>query len=161
MVVASLILGFLYRAITWAGHVPRLSTLSLFQQRQFLHSHQLSESRAPPTVPQFAHWQRGAQLLRALVVTAALPSQTCEFTLQFIDLTFWQSILLHTDLLAMVAAVYIYIKLRNTPEQRYLHNLPPLLEAVAVQLLRRRPNSAPALRDEHSRWEKHEGWAFN
>ena len=47
----------------------------------------------------------------------------------------------HTDLLAMVVAVYIYVKLRYTPGQRYLHSLPQLLEAFAAQLLRRSPHA--------------------
>ena len=55
----------------------------------------------------------------------------------------------HTDLLAMVAAVYIYVKLRFTPEQRYFHNLPQRLEAFTAQHLRRSPFAAPALRGEH------------
>ena len=109
------------------------------------YSHQLSQSRAsdihaafflqtPPTAPQLANRQRGAQLLRAIMVTAALPSRTCDFTLQVIDLTQGGSNAVvervtHADLLAMVAAVYIYVKVRYTTGQRNLHSLLQLLEA--------------------------------
>ena len=46
-----------------------------------------------------SHRQRGTLLLRALTVAYALPMQTCEFSL-------------HILLLAMVAAVTFYVKLR-------------------------------------------------
>ena len=43
----------------------------VYTQRAFL--------QAPPAFPQLAHRQQGAGLLRALMVAAALPLQTCEF----------------------------------------------------------------------------------
>ena len=56
----------------------------------------------------------------------------------------------HTHHLAVVAAVYIYNKLRFTPGQRYLHSLPQLLEcSKPSQLSRRSPYAAPARRDGH------------
>ena len=47
---------------------------------------------------------------------------------------------------AVISAVYIYVKLPFTPGQRYFHSLLQLLEAFAVQLSRRSPCAAPALR---------------
>ena len=41
------------------------------------------------------------------------------------------------DLLALAAAVYIYIKLHSSPEQRYPHGLSELLAAFAALLVRR------------------------
>ena len=89
-----------------------------------------------------ANIQRGARLLRALTVAYVLPLHTCEFSLQVIDLTHgWSNAMTeqiaHADLLAMVAAVYIYVKLRVTPEQRYTHALLQPLEAFAAQFLRK------------------------
>ena len=56
-------------------HSPTLSisNVKVYTQRAIL--------QAPPTVPQLTHRQRGARLLRALMVKAVLPRQTCEFTL--------------------------------------------------------------------------------
>ena len=73
--------------------------------------------QAPPTVPQLARRKRGARLPRALMVTAALPHETCQFSLQVIDLTQgWSNAvteqITHTDLLAIIAVVSIYVKLR-------------------------------------------------
>ena len=51
------------------------------------------------------------------------------------------------DFLAMVAAVHIYIKLNFTPQQRYPHALPQLLEAFAA-LPRSEPHNVPALHEE-------------
>ena len=110
--------------------------------------------QAPPAVSHVTHRQRGARLLRALVVTGTLPPQTCEFTLQVIDVTQgWSNAVAerinHTDLLAMVAAVYVFVELRYTPKQRYLRSLCQGLEAFAALLSRRSLYAAPALRDEH------------
>ena len=56
------------------------------------------------------------------MVTAAVPPQSCEFTLQVIDLTQgWSNAvadrITHTDQLAMAAVAYIHGKLRYTPGQ--------------------------------------------
>ena len=62
-----------------------------------------------------------------------------EFSLQVIDLTqSWPDAateqITHTDFLATVAAVNIFVKLRFTPEQRYPHRLPQQLEAFGALL---------------------------
>ena len=98
--------------------------------------------------------ERRVQLLRGLMVTAARPRWTCEYALQVIDLTQgWSNAvaerITHTDLLAVVAAVHIFVKLRYTPWQRYLHCLPQLLEGFTAQLLRRSPCAVPTRRGEH------------
>ena len=110
--------------------------------------------QATLALPQLAHRQRGAPLLCALMVTAALPLQTCNFTLQIIDLTQgWSNAVAErtpdTDRLAVVAAVHIDVKLHFTPQQRYLHSRPQQPKAFAAQRLRRSPYAAPALRGEH------------
>ena len=61
---------------------------------------------------------------RTLTVTNAIPAQTSEFALHGIDLTqIWSNEVTGTieydDLLAMAAAVHIYIKLHFTLQQRY------------------------------------------
>ena len=84
----------------------------LYTRRAFL--------QAPPAGPHLVHRQRGARLLRALMVTAALPLQTRDFTLQVIDLTQgWSNAVAErvarADFLAVVAAVCINVKLRHIP----------------------------------------------
>ena len=84
------------------------SVSSLNLEREMYTQHPFLQ--APPPVPQLAYWQRCARLLRALTVTAALPSQTYDLTLQVIDLTQGLSnavaeSITHRDLLALVAAV--------------------------------------------------------
>ena len=51
----------------------------VYTQRAFL--------QASPAAPQLSRRPRGARLLCALMVTAALPHHTCVFTLQVVDLT--------------------------------------------------------------------------
>ena len=112
---------------------------------------QRASLQAPPSPPQMANRQRSAQLPRALAVAYTLPHQTCEFSLQIIDLTQgWPDAvtgqIIRTDLLALIAAVYIHVKLRFTPEQRYPHRLRQLLEALTALLLQRQHYAVPALR---------------
>ena len=129
-----------------------LSTNSLSLENQ-VNTHR-AFLRAPPTVQQLAHRHRGARLLCAFMVIAALSLQTCEFTPQVIDSTRgWSDALAeritHTDLLAMVAAVNVCVNMHCTLGQRYLYSLPQLLEAFAAQLSRSSPCAAAALQDEH------------
>ena len=49
------------------------------------------------------------------------------------------------DLLALAAAVHMYIKLRVSPQQRYPHRLPELLTAFTALLVRRQPDDVPVL----------------
>ena len=47
------------------------------------------------------------------------------------------------DILALAAAVYLFIKLHLSPQQRYPRTLPELLTAVAALLTRQQPDDAP------------------
>ena len=72
------------------------------------------------------------------------------FPLQVIDLTqTWSNEVTVTiecdDQLAMAAAVYIYVKLHFTPQQRYPRSLPELLTAFAALLFQRQADDVPEL----------------
>ena len=114
------------------------------QQRQISQSPSLLISSARCTCATL-FFKRHRQFRKcALMVAAALPPQTREFTLQVIDLTQgWSNAvadsITHTDLLATVAAVSIYVTLRFTPGQRNLHRLPQLLEAFCSAALAKKP----------------------
>ena len=97
---------------------------------------------------QFTNRQRGARFLSDLVVTFALLPHTSEFSLQLLDLTRVYSdsdVIDLDDILALIAAVYVFIKLNLSPQQRYPRTLPELLAAVAELLTRQQPDDVPVL----------------
>ena len=119
----------------------------VYTQRAFL--------QAPPTLPQMANRQRGAQLQRSHTVACAFPHHTREISHQVIDFTqgWFDAVteqVTHTDLLIMVAAVYIYVKPRFVPKEKDPHILPQQLEASAALQLQRRPHTCQALRGDHT-----------
>ena len=85
-----------------------------------------------------------------LVVTFALPPHTSEFSLQVLDLKHvWShrdsDVIELDDILALIAAVYVFIKLNISPQQRYPRTLPELLAAVAELLISQQPDDVPVL----------------
>ena len=84
-----------------------------------------------------------------LAAACAFPPHVCGFTLQ-IDLTHsWSDndaeVILLGDILALAAAVFMFMKLHPLPQQRYLPTLPELLTAVAELLTRQQNTDAPVL----------------
>ena len=80
-------------------------------------------------------------------------TQTSEFALQTVDLTqVWPNvssgIIGHDDLLA--SAVYIYVKLHFTAQQKFTRSLLEPLTAIEAPLLQRQPDDVPELRDGHT-----------
>ena len=109
----------------------------------------------PPTALQLTNRQGSVQFLLDLTVTHALPALTSDFALQVIDLTqTWPNEVTGSiecdDLLAMVAAVYIYVTPHITPQQRYLRSLPEFLTVFAALLLQRQPGDDPELHNGHA-----------
>ena len=132
------------------------------QQRQFLHSHQLSQCRASGV--HAARFSSSATSSLAISAQAATRlASTCshgnsrapapDLAVSNADLTQgWSNAVaelsIHADLFAMVAAVCITVKLRCTLKVPPQSTSIQLLEGFAAQLLRRSPYAAPALRDE-------------
>ena len=103
-----------------------------------------------PTTLQLDNRQKRLHLLLNLAVTYAFPAHTSEFAFQILDLTHvWSNrdsgIVDSDDLLALDAAVYMYIKLHLSPQQRHPHSLPELLAAFAALFVRRQPDAVPGL----------------
>ena len=103
-----------------------------------------------PAAPQLTDRQRGVQFLLDLAITYAFPAHKSEFALQIIDLTqAWSNGASGTiecdDLLALAAAVYVYIKLHFTPQQTYPRSLLELHAAFAALFVRRQPDDVPEL----------------
>ena len=81
------------------------------------------------SVLQLANRQKGAQYLSDLDVACAVPPDTSGFTLQIFDLTrIWSDndsdVIELDDILALAAAVYMFIKLYLSTQQRYPRTLP-------------------------------------
>ena len=132
-------------------------------RRMFWRCHRLSRPRAcssrttcagsantdSPTAGQQAKGVR-LPLDLAVTYTLAFPVHTGEFELQILDLAHvWSNgesdLVDSDDLLALAAAVYMYIKLHLSPKQRYPRCLPELLTAFAALLVRRQPDDVPVL----------------
>ena len=83
-----------------------------------------------PSASQLANKQKGAHFLSDdLVLAHVCPPQTCGFTLQFLDLPhIWSGndsdVIEPEDILALAAAVYMFIKLYLSPEERHPHTFP-------------------------------------
>ena len=89
-----------------------------------------------------------ACFLSDLVVAYALPPHTNGFSLQVLDLThIWSAsdsdAIDLDDILASAAAVYVFIKLNLSPQQRYPRTLTELLTAFAELLTRQQPDDVP------------------
>ena len=98
---------------------------------------------------QLANRQRCARFLSDLVVASPFPPHTSEFSLQVHDLTHvWShsdSVVVELDdILALAAAVHVFIKLNLSPQQRYPRTLSELFAAVA-ELFTWQPDDVPVL----------------
>ena len=108
--------------------------------------------------PQSYSWSMGhgrAHYLSDLAFACAFPPITGELALQVFDLPhIWSSSVSNViepgDVLAVAAAVFMFIKLHLSPQQRYPRTLPELLTAVAALLTRRQPNDAAVLHNAHT-----------
>ena len=105
-----------------------------------------------PSALQFATRARGTRFFSDLVVTSAFRPHTSKFSLQVLDLTHvWShsdsNVSEHDDILALTAAIYVFIKLNLSPQQRYPRTLPELLTAFAELLTRQQPDDVPVLHD--------------
>ena len=93
-------------------------------------THRTEKKEALPAA-QLANRRRGAQLLRALTERTALPSGSCEVTVQLVDLAqSWSGAVgaqsLQSDRVAMAAGVCVS---KKQPHQEEPHTLPDLLGA--------------------------------
>ena len=105
-------------------------------------------------VPRFSHchqpysWPTGEVALASAAF--AFPPHVCGSTLQILDLTrSWSDndaeVIMLDDILALAAALYMFIKLNPLPQQRYPRTLPDLLTAGAELLTRHQPDDLPVL----------------
>ena len=123
-------------------------TNSLFLERVVYEQRALAQTL--PTSLQLGNRQNGVQLLLDLTVTCAFRAHTSGFALQIFDLThLWSNrgsgLIDSDDLLAQAAAVYMYVKLHVSPQQRNPCSLPGPLAAFAALLLHRQPDDVTEL----------------
>ena len=114
------------------GVFSRVITDSLSLERALYERCALVQSHQPHS------WPTGKGVLVSCL-TAFPPPHTSGFTLQILDLAhIWSDsdadVIELDDILAVAAAVYMFIKMNLLPLQRYPSTLPELLTAVAELL---------------------------
>ena len=86
-------------------------------------------AQPPPAAPQLTNRQRGVQFPLDLTIICAFPARTSAFALTQVWFNGTSGVIEYDDLLALAAAVNIYIKPHFAPQQMNPRSLPELLTA--------------------------------